>query len=651
MPFSTDSLTVTPTTEYPAASVQVNGVPVASGTASGVIPLAVGNNTLTTRVTAEDGIDILSYSIVVTRLPQNFVFNSAGDVPVTAKGFATGGYPVNVILNYAPAPGTVLTMVNNTGLGFVHGTFGNLAQGQRIGLAFSGRTYDFAANYYGGSGNDLVLQWADTKMMAWGSNGFGQLGDNSASGRLLPTAVDDTGVLAGKTITAVAEGYLNSLALCSDGTLAAWGYNVYGQLGNNGAVPSNVAVAVDRSGALADKTVIAISAGPFHNLVLCSDGSVAAWGYNNYGQLGTGDKVTSRVPVLVKQTGALVGKHVVAVATAAYGSFALCDDGTLAAWGYNDEGELGDGTTTTSSIPVAVATPAGKSIAVLAAGQYHTLALCTDGTVLAWGYNNRGQLGDGGTDSSKTPVAIGGFGALAGKSVVAIRAGSAHSLALCADGTLTAWGWNKSGQLGLTGVTQSNVPVAVTMAGASLTQIALGGSHSLALSADGTLAAWGDNAYGQLGNNSMTPSAVPVAVDTSGLAAGACWMFEASGSAALHNIAVVGVPAFDIAPSAGLSDSDRTAATALLDYAFGLSLDPNQPGQLPRGQRIGSNYVMEFTQPAGVTGITYGAEWSATLLPGSWIDVPDSGNGGEHIFSVPVGAGQRVFMRLKVTGR
>ena len=193
---------------------------------------------------------------------------------------------------------------------------------------------------------------------------------------------------------------------------------------------------------------------------------MAAWGYNNYGQLGTGDKVTSRVPVLVNPVGALAGKQVVAVAAAAYHSFALCADGTLAAWGYNDEGELGDGTTANSLVPVAVdrtGALAGKRIASLAAGQYHTLALCTDGTLVAWGYNNRGQLGNNSTVSSKVPVAIGSFGALAGKTVVAIRASGAHSLALCADGTLAAWGWNHNGQLGVTGITQSPLPVAVDL--------------------------------------------------------------------------------------------------------------------------------------------------------------------------------------------
>jgi alpha-tubulin suppressor-like RCC1 family protein len=662
VPFAIDGVTVTPVTDHFGASVQVEGVPVASGTASGVISLPVGNTTITTLVTAEDGIATMTYTITVTRLPLNFTFHSASNVPVSADGFAASGIPVDIVLNYAPVPGTILTMVNNTSLGFIHGRFSNLAQGQRIGLTFNGKTYDFVANYFGGTSNDLVLQWADTKVMAWGSNSYGQLGDTSTTRRLLPTSIDGTDVLAGKTIVAVAGGYLHSLALCSDGTLAAWGYNVYGQLGNNSNAPSNVPVAVDRSGVLTGKTVIAISAGPFHNLALCADGTVAAWGYNNYGQLGTGDKVASRVPVLVNPPGALAGKQVVAVAAGAYSSFALCADGMLTAWGYNEEGELGDGTTSNSTVPVAVDTTgvlAGKQIASVTAGQYHTLALCTDGTLVAWGYNNRGQLGNNSTITSKVPVAIGSLGILSGKTVVATRASGAHSLALCSDGTLAAWGWNNKGQLGRTGITQSLLPLPIDTSGVSavtgIAQIAVGGSHGVVLGADGTMAAWGDNAYGQLGNNSTTTSFVPVAVDMNGLAVGEHCMWATSGSAAMHNLVIVGLPSVSTTsqPAAlqntAFMDSDHDGISDLIEYAFGLHSNPNGTAQLPQPQRIGDNLVMRFTQPAGVTGITYGAEWSKTLLPDSWTDMPDTGTGTEHIFSVPAATAPRLFMRLKVT--
>jgi alpha-tubulin suppressor-like RCC1 family protein len=661
VPFAVDGVTVTPTKDHFGASVQVEGVPVSSGTASGVISLPVGNTTITTVVTAEDGFTTMTYTITVTRLPQEFVFNSANDVPITANGFSTGGYPVTLVLGYAPLPGTIFTMVNNTGPGFIHGTFGNLAQGQRVTLDFGGKGYDFVANYFGGTGNDLVLQWAETAVFAWGYNNYGQLGDSTTARRLLPTSCDRSGLLAGKTIVAVSGGYLHSLALCSDGTLASWGYNVFGQLGNNGNAASSVPAAVDRSGVLLGKTVIAISAGPFHNLALCSDGALVAWGYNNHGQLGTGDKVTARAPVLVKPVGALAGKQVVAVAAGTYQSFALCADGSVAAWGYNDEGELGDGTNSGSLVPVAVAL-SGRKVASISAGQYHILALCTDGTVLAWGYNQRGQLGNGTTIDGNVPVAIGGFGELTGKSVSAVAAGGSHSLALRADGTLAAWGFNHRGQIGVTGATQSALPVAPDLsgilAGRTIAGIIPGGNHNLARLSDGALVAWGDNANGQLGDNSTESRTSPVTVNLETLPAKARPMFGASGTASSHNLLVVGLPTpgpgdLDSIGQNGFTgtaeqDSNQNGISDLIEYAFGLGSNGGGAGRLPQGQRTGDRFEMRFTQPAGVVGISYGAEWSRTMESGSWMDITDTGSGTEHVFSVPVEAEPRVFMRLKV---
>ncbi|MCU0781292.1 MAG: hypothetical protein MUF04_09360, partial [Akkermansiaceae bacterium] len=143
------------------------------------------------------------------------------------------------------------------------------------------------------------------------------------------------------------------LALCADGTLAAWGQNGSGQLGNGSTAASTLPVAVDRSGVLAGKTVVAIAANG-HCLALCSDGTLAAWGFNYYGQLGNNSTTDSKVPVAVVRNGALAGKTVTAIAATSSNSYALCSDGTLAAWGYNSEGQLGNNSTTTSSVPVLV---------------------------------------------------------------------------------------------------------------------------------------------------------------------------------------------------------------------------------------------------------------------------------------------------------
>lgn len=669
VPFASTGVTLTPTTEHPGASVTVDGAPVASGAPSGLINLDVGNTTIETVVTAEDGTTIEFYTLTVTRLPQDFVFHSATDVPVSADGFSTGGHSANVVLHYPPAPGTILTMVDNTEPGFIQGTFSNLSQGQRLTLDYDGQQYDFVANYFGGTGNDLVLQWADTTLLAWGANKYGQLGDSSTIQRLTAIPVDSSGILAGRSVVAVAAGYLHSLALCADGTLAAWGYNAYGQLGNGSSEASLLPVAVDQSGVLAGKTVVAIAAGPFHNLALCSDGSIAAWGFNHHGQLGNGGTTSAHTPMLVEPVGALAGKQVVNVAAANCHSLALCADGTVAAWGFNDNGELGDGTTASSLQPVSVRTDgvlAGKQVVSLAAGQYHTLALCRDGTVVSWGYNKHGQLGDGTTDSAPEPVEVSG-GALSGQTVVALSAGGSHSLALRADGTLSSWGENTHGQLGLDGIAESSTPMEVPIPDGVLSTppsgIAVGRTHSLALDALGTLAAWGHNSTGQLGDHSTTSRSTPAAVGM-GQAPGAAVLFTTAGSANAHNLAVVAFSSAnriararsnemtEPAPEASISvDTDHDGIPDLLEYAFGLDPLMHGDSQLPQGRLVGDRYILEFTEPAKVTGIRYGAEWSASMLPGTWTEVPDTGSGRHHHFEISPNKEPRLFMRIRVTSQ
>jgi alpha-tubulin suppressor-like RCC1 family protein len=150
-------------------------------------------------------------------------------------------------------------------------------------------------------------------------------------------AVTATGVLSGKSVVAISAGANHSLALCSDGTVVAWGNNDLGQLGSdsyNSNSRSIEPVAVTASGLLS-KRVLAVSAGSFHSIALCSDGTLAAWGNNFDGQLGNNSNTRSFVPVKVTATGVLSGKTVVSVSAGNSHSLALCSDGTLAAWGQN----------------------------------------------------------------------------------------------------------------------------------------------------------------------------------------------------------------------------------------------------------------------------------------------------------------------------
>jgi uncharacterized delta-60 repeat protein len=555
-------------------------------------------------------------------------FASASDVPLTFKGFTASGQTISLALNYAPTTGTNLTVVNNTGLGFINGTFSNLAQGQVVPLTYNGVTYNFVANYYGGTGNDLVLVWKDSRLMAWGLNFYGQLGDNTTTDRYVPVAVDRTGVLTGKTVVAVAEGLFHTLALCSDGTLAAWGNNNSGQLGNNSTVSSLLPVAVNTSAgvsALFGKSVVAIAAGSYHSVALCSDGTVAAWGYNNYGQLGDNTTTHRNAPVAVDTaTGvsALFGKSVVAIAASWCHSVALCSDGSVAAWGYNSSGQLGDNTTTQRNAPVAVNTAPdvsalfGKTVVAVVAGERQSGALCSDGTVAAWGNNNVGQLGDNTTTQRNVPVAVNtasGVSALSGKTVVAVVAGESHSGALCSDGTVVAWGFNYYGQLGDNTTTQRNAPVAVNTAsgvsalfGKSVVAAVAGAYHSGALCSDGTVAAWGNNGTGQLGDNTNTQRNAPVAVSTIPLGVGERFTACMSGSNASHSLALVASPPDTTPPDLNpviIASNNANPAWAKLGDTVTLSFTSSEPIQTPS--------VILLGLAATVTN-TSGNNWTAT---------------------------------------
>ncbi len=305
-----------------------------TGVISGTPSVVAATASYTVTATNSGGSTTTAVSITVSlNGPLTAIYTTGNEVPRTANGYNAAGNTVNFTLNYAPAAGTQLMVVKNTGTGFISGTFSNLAQGQAVVLSYNGVTYNFVANYYGGTGNDLVLVWKGTRAFAWGDNSAGQLGNNSTTTSRVPVAMDQTGVLAGKTVVTVAAGFWHSLALCSDGTVAAWGWNDYGQLGNNSTTDSPVPVAVTNSGVLAGKTVVAVAAGDRHSLALCSDGTVAAWGSNSDGRLGNNSGADSLVPVAVDRSGVLAGKTVVAIAAGYLHSVALCSDGTVAAWG------------------------------------------------------------------------------------------------------------------------------------------------------------------------------------------------------------------------------------------------------------------------------------------------------------------------------
>lgn len=522
-----ESINLVATVRHPLAKVAVNGAPVGSGNVGVEIPIQTGASIIKIRVTAESG-DSTDYTLQISRpddLSVTFVSHANSGISVPA--FDASGLNVNLSLAFDPSIASDLVVVNNTGTGSISGRFNNLAQGQLVELFWNGRTYRFLANYFGGTGNDIVLQWARRSLSSWGLNGGGQLGNSNVFSSRVPVPVDQSEFFSGKTVVGISLGDNHSLAVMSDGTVAAWGLNNFGQLGNNSFVDSRVPMKVEHTGVLLGRSVVAVAAGSKYSAALCSDGKVVVWGRNNHGQLGNESAVQSNeVPVDVSVTGVLAGKTVVAISSGELHMLALCSDGTIVSWGANSSGQLGNnGTAFPSNVPVLVSDTgglAGKTPILIAAGGRHSMALCSDGMIASWGGNDNGQLGNNSTSFRfKVPTLIPTTGLLSGKNIVAIAAGSKHSFALCSEGLLVAWGSNSMGQLGNNSTSLSRTPVAVSTAGVlsdqSVVAISAGSESSMALCSSGRLVTWGNNVSGQLGAGLYDrQSRIPVTVIDSG---------------------------------------------------------------------------------------------------------------------------------------
>jgi alpha-tubulin suppressor-like RCC1 family protein len=355
------------------------------------------------------------------------------------------------------------------------------------------------------------------KAYCWGDNSFGELGEGSTPESSVPVAVDTSGVLAGKTLIQITTGDDFTCALDSAGSAYCWGSNYAGGLGNGSTVSySSAPVAVDTSGVLAGVTLTRISANAFHACVLDSAGAAFCWGYNNWGQLGDGSTTNSSVPVAVDASGVLAGKALTQI-SANYGSTCALDaSGAAYCWGYNHYGELGDGSTADSSVPVAVDTSGvpGNSFTQLADGGFHACALDASGAAYCWGYNGSGQLGDDAIADSSVPVAVDTAGVLAGKTLTHLAGGWDHTCALDSAGSAYCWGLNHYGQLGNGSTNDSSVPQAVNTSGVLadkiLAQIAASWGHTCAVDAAGAAYCWGDGVRGDLGDNATSEVAVAV---------------------------------------------------------------------------------------------------------------------------------------------
>ncbi|MBI4947188.1 MAG: T9SS type A sorting domain-containing protein [Bacteroidetes bacterium] len=318
----------------------------------------------------------------------------------------------------------------------------------------------------------------------------------------------------------------HSLAICTDSTVRAWGLNSLGQIGDNTNTdrwtPVRVLAGASASGCGTYLCkIIVLAAGYSHSLAIKSDGTVWGWGWNSSGQIGDNTTTNKWTPVQVLAGASGCGTYLCNITAVVAGnshSMALKSDGTVWSWGNNGWGQLGDNTTTQRNTPVQVSGLTG--IVAIAAGRWHSIALKNDGTVWTWGRNMNGELGDNTFTDRWTPVQVHNWNNIGFfTNVVTIASGGDHVLALKNDGTVWAWGSDGNGQLGDNAVSSSRLPLQVHGPGNSgflsgIVKIAGGAYHSIAIKNDGTVWTWGSGGNGELGNGTTVWSLVPVQVLT-----------------------------------------------------------------------------------------------------------------------------------------
>ncbi len=333
----------------------------------------------------------------------------------------------------------------------------------------------------------------------WGANGFGRLGDGTTTNRPVPVPVSglDSGVAA------MTAGDEHTCALTDGGGVMCWGANSHGSLGDGTTEDRWTPASVS---ALASG-VVAIAAGTAHTCALTTGGGVKCWGQNGALQLGVPNSISGPTYRTTAVQVSTLTSGVAAIAAGGAHSCALTDGGAVLCWGFNSRGQLGDGTTQGRFSPATVS-GLESGVVAIAAGLEHTCALTDGGGVTCWGWNGHGQVGDGTEDDRWTPAPVTGLGS----GVAAIGAGPLHTCAVTDGGGAMCWGLNENHQLGDETTEDRSTPTPVSGLASGVAAITAGAFHTCVLTSGGGVKCWGGDTDGQLGIGPTMVAPTPISV-------------------------------------------------------------------------------------------------------------------------------------------
>lgn len=344
----------------------------------------------------------------------------------------------------------------------------------------------------------------DGAAYCWGKGSAGQLGTGTNTGQLTPVRVVDSadGPLE---LAVLSAGRAHTCGLTTSGAAYCWGAGDSGQLGSGEPLAgSDTPVAVQGG-----QVFLALSAGADHACGVTTGGTAYCWGQGARGRLGNG----TLDPTPVAEPGAVSGGLTFAsIGAGAEHTCGLTNAGKAVCWGNSQYGQVGNGDSTASATPVAVADPADGPVdfTSISSGVWHTCALATTGSAYCWGANNAGQLGMGDSTvvAGFTPVAVTG-----GLKFVAITAGAYHSCGITKSGAAYCWGLGIAGQLGIGDTLGRPKAAPVPVAGNHrFTSISGGELHTCAVTASGEIFCWGNGEDGRLGNGAIAPQIEPAPV-------------------------------------------------------------------------------------------------------------------------------------------